>query len=53
MKRIQISTDRILLVIIIVLLWCSTLIKACESDSHINPEPKFAHVEDAKKYLIN
>ncbi|MFK7750850.1 MAG: hypothetical protein AB8B65_20845 [Kordia sp.] len=44
MKTIKISTDRILLIIIIVLLWCNTLLKACEND--INPQPTVAMLEN-------
>jgi hypothetical protein len=46
MKTIKISTDRILLVIIIAFLWYSTLMKACESDIHINTEPTVTVVRD-------
>jgi len=46
MKTIKISTDRILLIIIIVLLWCNTLIKACESDVNINPQPTVTMLEN-------
>ena len=46
MKTINISTDRILLIITIILIWYSTLLKACEGDVHINPEPTVTIVKD-------
>lgn len=46
MKKIQISTDRILLIIIILLLWYSSLLKACESDAEINPKPTVTIIKD-------
>lgn len=46
MKKIQISTDRILLIIILMLLWYSTLIKACESDVDISLQPNVTMVND-------
>lgn len=46
MKKIQISTDRILLVVIIILVWYSTLMKACESDIEIQTQPTVTIVKD-------
>ncbi|WP_420571184.1 hypothetical protein [Kordia sp.] len=46
MKSIKISTDRILLIIIIILLWFNALLKACESDIHTNPQPTITIVKD-------
>lgn len=46
MKKIQISTDRILLIIIILLLWYSTLLKACESDADISLQPNLTMVKN-------
>ncbi|EDP96796.1 hypothetical protein U8527_00630 [Kordia algicida OT-1] len=46
MKKIQLSTDRILLVLITVLVWYSTLMKACESDTEIQPQPTVTVVKD-------
>lgn len=46
MKTIKISTDRILLIIVIIVLWCSTLTKACETDINMTPEPTIALLEN-------
>ncbi|QHI37527.1 hypothetical protein IMCC3317_29060 [Kordia antarctica] len=46
MKTIKISKDRILLVVIIILVWYTTLLKACESDINISPEPTVTIVRD-------
>jgi len=48
MKKIQISTDRMLLIMIMLLLWYSTLLQACESESEsdIHLQPKITVVKD-------
>ncbi|MEM6720347.1 MAG: hypothetical protein AAF611_13565 [Bacteroidota bacterium] len=46
MKKIQISSDRILLIVMALLLWYSTLLKACESETDINLEPKVTITAD-------
>lgn len=46
MNTKHISTERILLVIIIGLLWYSMLLKSCESDIEINPQPTVTIVKD-------
>jgi len=45
MKKIHISTDRILLIIIVLVLWYSTLLKACEADTDIGVQPEFTMVK--------
>jgi hypothetical protein len=39
MKKIQVSTDRILLILIVVLLWFTMLLKACEQDTEVDLQP--------------
>ncbi len=46
MNTKHISTERILLVIIIILLWYSMLLKSCESDVEINTQPTVTIVKD-------
>jgi hypothetical protein len=46
MKKIHLSTDRILLIMIALLLWYSALLKACESDSNVSLEPKISMVKE-------
>ncbi|WP_046743433.1 hypothetical protein [Kordia zhangzhouensis] len=46
MKTIQISTDRILLIIVIFLVWYSTLLKACDTEVEIQPQPIVTIVKD-------
>ncbi|WP_430411010.1 hypothetical protein [Kordia sp.] len=42
----HISTDRILLVVIIGFLWYNMLLKSCESDVNISPQPTITIVKD-------
>lgn len=46
MKTIHITTDRVLLIIIILLIWYSTLLKACETDTDYQPQPTVTIVKD-------
>ncbi|PTX60513.1 hypothetical protein C8N46_106158 [Kordia periserrulae] len=46
MKKIHLSTDRILLIMIALLLWYSTLLKACESDNEVTLEPQISMVQE-------
>lgn len=46
MKKIQISTDRILLIIMVMLLWYTTLVKACENETAASLEPNITFTED-------
>ena len=46
MKKIHISTDRILLITIALLLWYSTLVQACESDAEIDLTPEISMSEE-------
>lgn len=46
MKKVQISTDRILLIVTVILLWYVTLIKACESETDIQLMPNVTIVKE-------
>ncbi len=48
MKKIQISTDRILLIVTLILLWYTTLVKACESETEMPLEPNVTSVQEEK-----
>jgi hypothetical protein len=46
MKKIHVSTDRVLLILIVLLLWYTTLLQACESDTEIDLQPTLSVVDE-------
>lgn len=46
MKKVQISTDRILLIVTVILLWYVTLVKACESETDMQLTPNVTIVKE-------
>ena len=51
MKKIQISSDRILLIMIVMLLWYTSLLKACENETNINLQPTVTDITSIKTGL--
>ncbi|AXG68889.1 hypothetical protein KORDIASMS9_01107 [Kordia sp. SMS9] len=46
MKKIQLSTDRILLIVTLLLLWYIHLVNACESETDIQLKPNLTIVNE-------
>jgi len=53
MKKIHISSDRILLILMVLQLWYTTLVKACESDANLDLEPKVSEISTKKEMPLH